>query len=100
MSTVLKPLYDKVVIRPTNQETTKSGLYIPSQNSETNGGVGIIESVNTEYIDIHGNVIKSQSSVGDIVLYNKYNSSEVKVDGQKYFICNERDILAILETKE
>lgn len=99
MSTVLKPLYDKVVIRPTNQETTKSGLYIPSQNSEANG-VGIIESVNPEYTDIRGNVVKSQSSVGDKVVYSKYNCAEVKVDGQKYFICNERDILAILETKE
>lgn len=37
METAIKPLRGKLVIKPTKQETTKSGLYIPSQDNESHG---------------------------------------------------------------
>jgi len=95
METAIKPLRGKLVIKPTKQETTKSGLYIPSQDNESHG-MGEIVAVGNMYYE-NGQPVEMETAVGDKVIYSKYNSTEVKVDGEKYVISTEKDILAIIK---
>ena len=89
---MIKPLADRVVIEPKEAETkTASGLYIPDTAKE--------KPVRGEVVAA-GNGTKDDPmtvKVGDKVLYGKYASTELEVDGKKYLIMRQSDIFAVVE---
>ena len=88
---MIKPLADRVVIEPKEAETkTASGLYIPDTAKEK-PQQGIVAAASPGKKDEAMEV-----KVGDVVLYGKYAGTEVTVDGKKYLIVRQSDILAIL----
>ena len=87
----IKPLADRVLIEAKEAETkTASGLYIPDSAKEK-PQQGAIVAVGPGTKDEPMEV-----KVGDVVLYGKYAGTEVTVDGKKYLIVKQSDILAIL----
>jgi chaperonin GroES len=97
MAVKFKPLGDRAVIEPMEQEeTTPAGIVIPDTAKEK-PQKGKILSVGPGARDEEGKRIAMDVKVGDIVLYAKYAGTEVKVDGKKLLIVKESDILAILE---
>lgn len=88
---MIKPLADRVVIEPKEAETmTASGLYIPDTAKEK-PQQGIVAAAGPGKKDEPMEV-----KVGDVVLYGKYAGTEVTVDGKKYLIVRQSDILATL----
>ncbi len=88
---MIKPLADRVVIEPKEAETkTASGLYIPDTAKEK-PQQGVVAAAGPGKKDEAMEV-----KVGDVVLYGKYAGTEVTVDGKKYLIVRQSDILAIL----
>lgn len=88
---MIKPLADRVVIEPKEAETkTASGLYIPDTEKEK-PQQGVVAAAGPGKKDEAMEV-----KVGDVVLYGKYAGTEVTVDGKKYLIVRQSDILAIL----
>ena len=88
---MIKPLADRVVIEPKEAETkTASGLYIPDTAKEK-PQQGTVVAVGPGKKDEPMEV-----KVSDQVLYGKYAGTEVTVDGVKYLIVKQSDILAIL----
>ncbi len=87
----IKPLADRVLINPTAaEEVTVSGIIIPDSAKEK-PLKGTVLAV--------GNGTKDEEMVvkeGDTVLYGKYAGTEIEVDGNKYLIMRQNDILAIL----
>lgn len=87
----IKPLADRVVVKPAEAETTtKSGLIIPDTAKEKPQR-GTIVAV--------GNGKKDEPltvKVGDTVLYGKYAGTEIAVDGADYLIMRESDVFAII----
>jgi chaperonin GroES len=80
-----------VVIEPKEAETkTASGLYIPDTAKEK-PQQGVVAAAGPGKKDEAMEV-----KVGDVVLYGKYAGTEVTVDGKKYLIVRQSDILAIL----
>ncbi len=93
----LKPLGDKVVVRPTQrEETTVSGIVLPDTAKEK-PQEGTIVAVGTGRVLDNGERAKLEVSEGQKVLYAKYAGTEIKLEGDEYLILSEKDILAVVE---
>ena len=88
---MIKPLADRVLVEPKEAETkTASGLYIPDTAKEKPQEGKVIAVGPGEKDE------PMEVKVGDEVLYGKYAGTEVTVEGKKYLIVKQSDILAIL----
>ncbi|CDZ75448.1 Co-chaperonin GroES (HSP10) [Peptoniphilus sp. ING2-D1G] len=91
----LKPLEDKLVIKKIEvEETTKSGIVLPSSAKE--------ESNIAEVIAIGKGILndadkKDELKIGDKVVFSKYAGTEIELDKEKYTIIKFEDILAVVE---
>jgi chaperonin GroES len=92
----MKPLADRVVIKPSPaEEKTKGGIILPDTAKEK-PVVGEVVAVGPGKIADDGKKIQMEIKVGDKVLYGKYSGTEVTVDGEEYLIMREADIFAIM----
>ncbi|MEE1413935.1 MAG: co-chaperone GroES [Prevotellamassilia sp.] len=87
----IKPLADRVLIKPAPaEEKTAGGIIIPDTAKE--------KPLQGEVLAV-GNGTKDEEMVlkaGDTVLYGKYSGTEVELDGEKYLIMRQSDVLAVL----
>jgi len=90
----LKPLGDRVVIKPMEkEEVTKSGLVLPDTAKEK-PQEGEVMSVGPGRVDDKGSRITMEVKAGDKVVYSKYAGTEFKDGDEEYLIVREADILA------
>ena len=93
----LKPLADRIVIKPTKaEEKTKSGLILPDAAKEK-PTLGKVVAVGPGALDDNGKPQPLSVKIGDTVCYGKYAGMEVEVDGEKFVIARESDLLGVLE---
>lgn len=92
---VLKPLADRVVVKPIQmEEKTKGGIVLPDTAKEK-PQEGEVIAVGTGRVLENGTKLAPDVKVGDRVIYSKYSGSEVKIEDEEYLIIRETDILAI-----
>ncbi|MBN1155459.1 co-chaperone GroES [candidate division KSB1 bacterium] len=92
----IRPLADRVVIKPVDlEEKVQGGIIIPDTAKEK-PQQGKIVAVGPGKVSETGEKIKMEVKVGDLVLYGKYAGTEVTVNDEEYLIVRESDILAIL----
>ena len=88
----IKPLADRVLIRPVAaEEKTIGGIIIPDSAKE--------KPLRGEVLAV-GNGTKDEQMVlktGDQVLYGKYAGTEIEIDGEKLIIMRQNDVLAVVE---
>ncbi|MFN2106466.1 MAG: co-chaperone GroES [Candidatus Promineifilaceae bacterium] len=97
MSGNLKPLGDRVVVKPQEQiQMTASGLALP-ETAKEKPQQGEVIAVGPGRRDDNGKYIPMDVSVGDTVLYAKYGGTEVKMNDDKLLVLKESDLLAIVE---
>jgi len=100
MAINLKPLGDRVVVEPVEQEEmTASGLVLP-ETAKEKPQKGVVMAAGPGARDEDGKRIGLDVSVGETVLFAKYAGTEFKVDGKKLLILKESDLLAIVDTTE
>jgi len=93
----LKPLSNHILIQPLEDEkTTKSGIVLP-ENASEKPTRGKIVAVGPGKKDEKNQVIPMSVKVGDTVLFKKYGPDEIEIDGIKYLVGDEDDVLAIIE---
>jgi chaperonin GroES len=96
-ATKLRPLGDRVVVKPTpREEMTKSGIVLPDTAKEK-PQEGTILAVGPGRILDDGTREAMDVKKGNKVLYAKYAGTEFKVDGDELLIVSQKDILAIVE---
>lgn len=96
MAISLKPLQDRVVIKPAEgEEVTKSGLVLPDTAQER-PQEGEAVAVGPGRVGEDGKRVAMEIKVGDHVVYSKYAGTEFKEDDTDYLIVRESDILAII----
>lgn len=96
MATKLKPLGDRVLVEPVEeQEVKKGGIIIPDTAKEKPTEARVV-SLGTGKKDDDGKDVPFEVKKGDRVLISKYGGTEVKLDGKEYKILNSDDILAII----
>ena len=88
----IRPLADRVLIKPAAaEEKTLGGIIIPDSAKE--------KPLKGEIVAV-GNGTKDEEmvvKVGDNVLYGKYAGTEIELDGEKYLIMRQADVLAIIQ---
>ncbi|MEY4276555.1 MAG: hypothetical protein RIS26_1018 [Actinomycetota bacterium] len=96
MSVTIKPLEDRIVVRPLEAETvTASGLVIPDTAKERPQEAEVI-AVGPGRVDDSGKRIPVDVSVGDKVIFSKYGGTELKYNNEEYLVLSARDVLAIV----
>jgi chaperonin GroES len=100
MALNLKPLGDRVVVEPIEQdEMTASGLVLP-ETAKEKPQKGTVVAVGPGARDEGGKRIAMDVSTGDVVLFAKYAGTEFKVNSKKLLILKESDLLAIIEADD
>ena len=92
----IKPLADRVVVKPSEVEETKSGSIIIPDTAKEKPQEGEIVAAGSGKISDSGDVVKLEVKVGDKVLYGKYSGTEVTIENEDYLIMRESDILAVI----
>ncbi|WP_419901553.1 co-chaperone GroES [Kiloniella sp.] len=91
-----KPLHDRVVIEPLDQEEKTSGGIIIPDTAKEKPMQGKVTAVGSGARGDDGKVVALDVKEGDTVLYGKWSGTEVKLDGKTLLIMRESDIMGIL----
>ncbi len=91
----IKPLGDRLIVKPIERETMKGGIIIPDTAKEK-PMEGEVLAAGPGKLDDKGNRVPMDVKVGDKVLYGKYSGTEVKLDDENLLIIHQDEILGIL----
>lgn len=93
----LKPLDDRIVIKQSEaEEKTAGGIILPDAAKEK-PQIGKVVAIGPGKLLDDGNRAKMSVKIKDEVIYAKYIGSDVEIDGEKYVILRESDVLGIVE---
>jgi chaperonin GroES len=96
MALSLKPLGNRVVVEPIEQEDVTAGGIVLPETAKEKPQKGKVLAVGLGERDDDGKRIAMDVSEGDTVLFAKYSGTEIKLDGKKLLILRENDLLAIV----
>ncbi len=93
----VKPMDDRVLIKQSEaEEVTAGGIVLPDTAKEKPQR-GVVQAVGPGKLLDSGKRGQMELKVGDKVYYGKYAGTEVEIGGDKYMICRESDVLAVVE---
>jgi chaperonin GroES len=93
---MLKPLADRVVVKPSQaEEMTKGGIIVPDTAKEKPVW-GEVIAAGPGRVSDDGKTIPMEVKVGNKVLYGKYSGTEVTIEGEELLLMRESDIFAIM----
>ena len=93
-----KPLSNRLFIEPVEENTvTKSGIVLPDTAEKEKPVKGKVIAAGPGKLTEKGERLPMAVKVGDTVLFKKYGPDEIELDGKKYLVGDEDDVLAILE---
>ncbi len=97
MSKMIKPLADRVVVKvdEESEKKTASGIILPDTMSKEKPMMGSVIAIGPGKIE-DGKRIEPEVKVGDSIIFKEWSPAEVKIDGVKYLILSESDILAVV----
>ena len=88
----LRPLDDRIIVEPiTPEEKSKSGILLPASTKQEQYMISKIVKVNE---NLYNN---KMLKVDDKIIISKYSGTEIEVEGKKYLIMKEKDVLAVIE---
>jgi chaperonin GroES len=92
----IRPLDDRVVVeRSEAEERTRGGIVLPDTAREKPQQGKVIAAGPGKLLEKSGERGKMSLKVGDVVFYGKYTGTEVELEGEKYVILRESDVLAV-----
>ena len=95
-ATDLKPMGDRVIIRPSDQESvTKGGIFLPDTAQER-PQQGEVVATGPGRVLRNGKLVEMEVKAGDIVIYSKYAGTEVGVEDEELLFLGSNDILAVI----
>lgn len=97
MAVKIKPLGDRVLVKPLEEKEVKKGGIIIPDSAKERPQDGEVIAVGPGKTGDDGKAIPMHVKKGDKVMYGKYAGSELKLDGVEYLLMREDDILGILE---
>jgi chaperonin GroES len=96
MAINVKPLSDRVLVKPLEEKEVKKGGIIIPDSAKEKPQEGEVIALGTGKFDENGKKIDFTVKKGDRVLISKYGGTEIKFEGENYLIMREDDILGIL----
>ena len=93
-----KPLSNHIFLEPLAEEKmTKSGIVLPETADKEKPIMGTVLAIGPGKKNDKGELQPMSVAVGDKVLFKKYGPDDIEVDGKKYLVGDEDDILAIIQ---
>ena len=93
----LRPLADRVIVKQSEaEEKTKSGILLPDTAKEK-PTKGKVIAVGPGKLNDKGKPMDIGLRAGDTVYYGKYSGTDVEIDGEKFVILRETDVLGVVE---
>ena len=93
----IKPLSNNIFLEPTEVgQKTKSGIFIPDTAQKDKPTMGKVMAVGPGKLNEKGERIPTSLKIGDTVLFKQYGMDEIDIEGKKYLVGNEDDVLAII----
>src|SRR5260370_37825222 len=94
---VIRPLYDRIVVRRIEETETKHGsLFIPDSAKEKPQEGEVVAVGKGKRLE-DGKTVALDVKAGDRILFGKYSGSEIRLDGQEYLIMREDEVLGVLD---
>ena len=97
MALNIKPLGDRLLVKPLEEKETKKGGIIIPDSAKEKPQEGIIVALGTGKTDDDGKKVAFEVKKGDRVLVSKYGGTEIKLDGKEYKIFSSDDLLAVID---
>ncbi|MDQ7010402.1 MAG: co-chaperone GroES [Mariprofundaceae bacterium] len=98
MTTKVRPLHDRVIVRRLDEEEKSAGgIIIPDTAKEKPIQGEVIAAGNGKILE-NGEVRPLDVKQGDRVIFSKYAGTEIKLDGNEYLMMREDDILGVIES--
>ena len=98
MTINIRPLKDRIVVKPLEEETqTAGGIYLPDTAKERPQGGKVVAVGPGKFVESKGDRVPPPLDVGDRVIFGKYAGTEVRIDGEEYKILEVKDVLAKVE---
>lgn len=92
----IKPLYDRIIVQPEEQEVSKSGIFLGTNNQDSPIS-GIVLYVGDGNESQDGKKLEMHIKPKDKILFNKFSGVEALLDNKKVYILRQTDALAIIE---
>lgn len=92
---VIKPLHDNVVVEAIEETVSLGGIVIPDTADKERPQQGVVFACGPGK-SVDGKLVDVTVKPGNKILFGKYAGTEIKLDGKRYLVMKESDILAIL----
>ncbi len=93
----IRPLHDRIVVRRLEEGEQKSGAIIIPDTAREKPQRGEVIAAGSGKVTDDGKRVPLDVKPGDQILFGKYTSQEVKLDGQEYLIMREDEVLAVID---
>jgi chaperonin GroES len=92
-----RPLHDRVLVKPTEQETKTAGGIIIPDTAKEKPMQGQVLAVGSGARSEDGKVTPLDVKVGDKVLYGKWSGTEIKIEGDTLLVMRESDLMGVID---
>jgi chaperonin GroES len=93
----IRPLHDRIIVRRIQEGEQKVGGIIIPDTAKEKPQQGRVVSAGNGKVKNDGKRIPLDVKAGDLILFGKYTSQEVKLDGEEYLIMREDEVLAVID---
>ena len=94
----VRPLHDRLIVRRQEEREQKRGVIIIPDTAKEKPQRGTVIAAGSGTVRDGGTRVPLDVKAGDVILFGKYTSHEVKLDGEEYLIMREDEVLAVVET--
>ena len=93
----IAPVGEYILVSPLEEEeTTASGLIVQSTSKAERPQKGLIIALGAGKLDDDGKRVAFNVEVGQKIMFKKYSPEDIELDGKKYLLMKEADILAVI----
>src|SRR5947199_10658232 len=93
----VRPLHNRIIVRRLEEGEQKSGTIIIPDSAKEKPQRGEVIAAGNGKLNDEGKRVPLDVKAGDQILFGKYTSQEVKLDGQEYLIMREDEVLAVID---
>ena len=94
----VRPLHDRIIVRRHEEAEQNSGGIIIPDAAKEKPQRGTVIATGSGTVSEGGTRIPLDVKTGDVILFGKYTSQEIKLDGEEFLIMREDEVLAVVET--
>ena len=93
----IRPLHDRLIVRRLEEGEQKIGGIIIPDSAKEKPQRGKVIAAGDGKLNDDGKRVPLDVKAGDLILFGKYTSQEVKLDGEEYLIMREDEVLAVMD---